>query len=185
MREYKVRILEVDVESWISYLESHGAVKQGEWLQKRRVYDFHPVIPNKWLRLRTNGEKTMLAIKEIIDKNRIDGTRELEIEVSDYDKTNEILKELGYTPKGVQENRRVRYLYKEVEFDFDTWPFIPTYVEVEGKSVEGVEAILMEFSFDPSKKTTYDVESVYREFYHIRLNDYPVLTFEEQKSCEY
>ena len=165
MREYEIRILEVDVKEWISYLESHGAIKKGDWLQQRKVYDFHPVIPNK----------------EIIDKNRIDGTRELEVSVSDFDKTSDILKELGYVSKAFQENRRVRYLYKDVEFDFDTWPLIPTYVEIEGKSVQEVEDILAEFSFDEAKKTCLDVKSLFREFYQIDLDDYPVLAFEGQE----
>lgn len=181
MREYEVRILEVDVLKWISYLESHGAIKKGDWLQKRKVYDFHPVIPNKWIRLRTNGEETTLTIKEVIDKTKIDGTRELEIIVSDFEKTSEILDELGYTSKAYQENRRIRYIYKDVEFDFDTWPMIPTYVEVEGKSVEEVEEILKEFSFDVSKKTSMAVQSIYWEYYHIRLDDYEILTLEGQK----
>jgi adenylate cyclase class 2 len=181
MREYEIRILEVDVKEWISYLESHGAIKKGDWLQQRKVYDFHPVIPNKWLRLRSNGEETTLTIKEIIDKNRIDGTRELEVSVSDFDKTSDILKELGYVSKAFQENRRVRYLYKDVEFDFDTWPLIPTYVEIEGKSVQEVEDILAEFSFDEAKKTCLDVKSLFREFYQIDLDDYPVLAFEGQE----
>lgn len=41
--ENEVRILEVDTEKWISMLEEMGAKKIGSWIQKRKVYDFHPV----------------------------------------------------------------------------------------------------------------------------------------------
>ena len=178
--ENEVRVLEINVEEWISYLESHGAVKIGSWLQRRKVYDFHPVHPNKWLRLRTNGEETTLTIKEVVDKKLLDGTREVEIVVSDFDKTDEILKELGYDFRAYQENRRIRYMYQDVEFDIDSWPLIPTYVEIEGKTREDVERILKEIPMDMSKITTHDVDSIYQS-YGINEKDYAILTFEEQK----
>ena len=176
--ENEVRILEVDTEKWISMLEEMGAKKIGSWIQKRKVYDFHPVKEKKWIRLRTNGEKTTLTIKEILDSTKIDGVRELEIEVSDYEKTAEILEELGYYAKAIQENKRIRYLYGDIEIDIDTWPLIPTYVEIEGRNVESVEQFLKKIDYDKEKITTLDVENVYREYYGIDINHYPNLTFE-------
>ena len=61
--EYEVRILEIDREEIIKKLEAMGAKKIKEGLQKRYVYDFNPVEPNKWIRLRTNGSTTTLTIK--------------------------------------------------------------------------------------------------------------------------
>lgn len=178
--ENEIRILEINVEEWIQFLESHGAIKVGDWLQRRKVYDFHPVHPNKWIRLRTNGTETTLTIKEIVDKEQLDGTREVEIVVSDFDKTAEILKELGYDFRSYQENKRIRYMYKGVEFDIDSWPLIPTYVEIEGKTKEDVERILEEIPLDLSKSTTHDVDSIYSS-YGISEREYHILTFEEQK----
>ena len=80
-KEIEERVLEIDIDKMISKLESLGAIKVGEWYQKRYVYDFNPVDPSKWIRLRTNGEKTTLTIKNLKDKNIIGGTEELEIEV--------------------------------------------------------------------------------------------------------
>ena len=94
-KEYECTILEIDTK-FISKLENMGAKKIGEYFQKRYVYDFNPINENKWIRLRTNGIKTTLAIKEVINKNEIGGTNEIEIEVSDFENTNNILKELGY-----------------------------------------------------------------------------------------
>jgi adenylate cyclase class IV len=58
------------------------------------VYNFTPATYNKWIRLRTNGEKATLCIKEIWDENKIDGVKELEIEVDNFEKTNQILETL-------------------------------------------------------------------------------------------
>lgn len=177
--ENEVRILDIVEKEWIAFFEKNGAEKKGEWLQKRKVYDFKPVCPNKWLRLRTNGIETTLTIKEVADKSRIDGTREVEVIVSDFDKTDEILKELGYDFRSYQENKRIRYIYQGVEFDIDTWPLIPTYVEIEGKTKEDVEQILKELPFDVSTVTTKDVDTIYLD-YGICEKDYKILTFEVQ-----
>ena len=64
-KERELTILDIDVEDFINTLENLGAQKQGEFLQRRYVFDVKPVNPNKWIRLRTNNKKTTLTIKEI------------------------------------------------------------------------------------------------------------------------
>ena len=139
--EIEERVLDIDVEKIIAKLETLGATKVGEWHQKRYVYDFNPVRENEWIRLRTNGEKVTLTYKNIEDVS-LTGTKELEVEVEDFEKTNELLNILGYMPKAFQENKRIRYLLEGTEVDIDFWPLIPAYLEIEGsrKSIDGIEA---------------------------------------------
>ena len=85
--EYEVRILNVDVEEIKRRLDNIGAKFEWDRLQKRYVYDFIPKISGKWIRLRTNGDKTTLTIKNLVS-SRVDGTQELEIEVDDFDVQN-------------------------------------------------------------------------------------------------
>ena len=122
--EYEVRILDIDVKEIKSKLDKLAKF-ECEKKKKRYVYDFIPKQDNKWIRLRTNGSKSTLTIKNLVT-SEIDGTQELEIEVDDFDKTNMILKELGYIPRGYQENRRIQYTLNGVEIDIDYWPLIPT-----------------------------------------------------------
>ena len=173
--EIEVRILEIDQEEFIKEIETLGAQKVGEYFYKRCVYDFHPSQNGKWIRLRTDGRETTLTIKEIIDKDKIDGTRELEITVSDFEKAKNILEELGYSPRDIQENKRVRYLYQDIEIDIDTWPHIPTYVEIEGPDVETVERFLTNLHYSEDKLTTLDVDSIYREIYHVDIDRVPLV----------
>ena len=119
--EYEVRVLEIDAEEMKKKLDSLGATLVEDVFQKRYVYDFNPVEPNKWIRLRTNGTTTTLTIKNVESSN-IDGTKELEVVVDDFDAANEILGELGYKPRGIQENKRIKYDLNGVEVDIDTWP---------------------------------------------------------------
>lgn len=174
--EYEVRVLEIDKEELIEKLESLGAVKQGDYFYKRYVYEFNPPIYEKWIRLRTNGKKTTLTIKEI-KSQEIDGTKELEIEVSDFEETNQILEKLGYQARNYQENKRTRYLLGGVELDIDTWPRIPTYLEIEGNSTEEVLKMMDLLEIQRDKATTKDVESVYREVYNIPIAEIDILKF--------
>ena len=106
-------------------------------------------------------------IKEVIDNKKIDGTKELEIKVSDFNKTNLILNELGYNFRNYQENLRTIYLIDNVEISIDTWPLIPTYMEIEGKNNEDVLEVLNKINPDKDKITTLDVESIYKTIYGI------------------
>ena len=177
--EYEVRILEIDSEEIIKRLEKIGAEFQWDCIQKRYVYDFIPKVDSKWIRLRTNGEKTTLTIKNLVS-SEIDGTQELEIEVDNFERTHLILKELGYEPKGYQENRRCQYIYNGVEIDIDSWPLIPTYLEIEGSSELAVYNTLKDLGFDRAAATTRDVEGIYLD-YGYNINEIYDLKLEEDR----
>ena len=102
--EIEARLLECDTEKILAKLKQNNATFVGDWLQLRYCYDFNPVKKNSWIRLRTNGVETTLTIKEI-QSNKIDGTKESEIAVSDFFMTDEILNKLGYKARSKQENR--------------------------------------------------------------------------------
>ncbi len=163
--EYEVRILEIDVDSIKKKLDSVGAIFEWDRLQRRYVYDFIPKLDGKWIRLRTNGIKNTLTIKDVVT-SKIDGTKELEIEVDDFDRTNLILQELGYEYRAYQENRRIQYKLNGVEIDIDSWPMIPTYLEVEASSEEEVYKTIELLGFDRSQITTRDVEGIYNDYGH-------------------
>ena len=180
-KERELTVLDIKLDDFIETIEKLGAIKQGEFLQRRYVYDVKPINPNKWIRLRTNGTKTTLTIKEIKDKNAIEGTNELEVVVSDFDKTNEVLKELGYESRNYQENYRRVYLLGNTEISIDSWPLIPTYAEIEGKTNEDVENVLKLVNTNNYQTTTYDVESIYREIYGIDIMKIKELKFGENE----
>ena len=177
--EYEVRVLDIDIDMMEEKLKMAGAVLEWDHLQRRYVYDFIPKIDGKWIRLRTNGDKTTLTIKNIVSSS-IDGTQELEIEVDDFEKTNLILNELGFQAKGYQENRRRQYILDEVEVDIDSWPMIPTYLEIEGKSEEDVYRILEKLDISKDDVTSRDVEGIYLDYGH-QLNKIYDLKLEEER----
>lgn len=132
-------------------------------------------MEGKWIRLRTNGKDSTLTYKDIVS-DKIDGTKEIEIEVSDFDKTNFFLNKIGFRAKAYQENNRILYKCEEVEIAIDSWPLIPTYIEIEGKKQEDVYNMLEKLDLEKEKVTTKNVQAIY-ESYGIVLDSIKELKF--------
>ena len=177
--EIEERILEIDKDKIIKKLEELGATKAGEWFYKRYTYDFTPKRENQWLRLRTNGVETTLTYKNV-ETRELDGTKEFEIEVSDFEETNKMLEVLGYKYKNYQETKRIRYYLNDVEVDIDTWPMIPTYMELEGPSVEKVKELEDLLEVDKSKITTLYADEIAEQIYGVNILAIKELKFKEE-----
>lgn len=161
--EYEVRVLNINHDEMVKKLENLGAVFQFSSLQQRYVYDVKPVNPNKWIRLRTNGKKSTITIKDLTAKT-IDGMKELEIEVDDFEKANQLLEELGYVNRGFQQNKRTQYILDGVEVDLDRWPLLPEYMEIEGKSEKDVYNCLEKLGIKKEDTVGLDVASIYSHY---------------------
>ena len=162
--EFEIRVLDIDVKETERKLLEIGAIKEGKFFQKRKLYNFHEEYRGRFIRLRTNGTKTTLTIKDKSAKKEIGSVKELEIEVSDFEKTNEIMNMLGYEHSMYQENKRTIYRLGDVEFDIDTWPMIPTYLEIEGKNKEQVEEMIKKLDIDKDKLSLDKVSEIYKKY---------------------
>ena len=174
--EYEIRVLEIDTLKIAKRIEELGAIKNGEFEQKRYVYNLRPAEEGKWIRLRTNGKTTTLTYKDIVS-DTIDGTKEVEIEVDDFENTHEFLQRIGFESKGYQENKRVQYVLNGVELDIDTWPRIPTYMEIEGESEDKVMEMMKILDVDEKKVTALNCQDIYMKIYGIDITKENVLKF--------
>ena len=177
-KEIEARYLNCNVQDIIKKLQNNNATFVGDWLQLRYCYDFTPVRENMWIRLRTNGVETTLTIKQVESKS-VDGTKECEIVVSDFQTTNELLQILGYYPRSEQENRRIRYILDDVEIDIDFWPLIDPFLEFEAKRPEDIKKVCKKLDINFEDLVTLDVESIYLQcgyksdtLDHIKLEEY-------------
>ena len=181
--EYEIRTLNIDFIEIINHIETNGGILNDVYYQQRYVYYFTPHQEGRWIRLRSNGNVTTLTIKEIIN-NKIDGTQEEEIIVSDFEATNRILNKLGFISHGFQENFRIEYRLGEVTLDIDKWAMIPPLLEIEGRSKDDVYAIVNLLKIEHQKLTTIDIKTIFREKYNINLDSIPHLSFNEKELKE-
>jgi len=176
--EFEVKILDIDVEDIKKRLARVGAVKIADRNMRRYVYDAgldEKTRCGRWIRLRDDGEKIILSVKNIVNKE-IDGTKEIGIEVFNFEDTNKLINAMGYSVKAYQENKRISYKLGGVDVEIDSWPKIPTYIEIEGKSVKDVENTVKLLGFEMKDTTSIGVTDVYDK-YGLDLNDFKELKF--------
>lgn len=173
--EYELRVLEVDTTKLIEKLEKLGAKKIGEYNFRRHVFESVPPVSGRWVRLRSNGSETTLTVKQI-ENDEVDGTIEWETRVDDFDEALKILEKIGLSSKGYQENRRIEYELQGVQVCIDSWPKIPAYLEIEGKSKEEVLDTAMKLGFGKKDITGINTEKIYLK-YGIDISKKADLTF--------
>lgn len=172
--EYEIKILDINADELTKKLLELGFEQQPPQPFKRYVYNVG--TEGNWARLRTDGTKTALTYKSFT-KDAIDGVKELEITVSDFEKTNQLMKLLGFTPTTYQENRRRNFIKDDTEISVDEWPHIPPYLEIEAKDQATVEDYVQKLGLVDSKKTSEPTSKVY-ELYGLDIDSYDRLAFE-------
>jgi len=158
--EREVKLLDVDVQKIKEKLRVLGARKIAERNMRRYVFDISPDKPKSWIRLRDNGLKTTLTVKEWV--GGIAGAKEFEVEVSDFEATRKILEELGFPFKAYQENRRISYELDGVQVEIDFWPMIPPYVEVEAETEDEIEKVVKLLGFTMEQTSTLQTVQIYK-----------------------
>jgi adenylate cyclase class 2 len=186
MEEIEVKFLGIDPEAIAAKLVSIGAQRVGEYFYRRQVFDYPGFTLNEkgaWLRLRDEGDKVMLGFKQRLGMKAHDGStsdsgmKEVEVEVSDFDKTKELLLSLGMIEKFYQENKRIRYKKGTVEFDIDFWPELEPYLEIEAQSWEEVDQAIKELELNPEDKKIFSTTQIYL-LKGIHDLDYAKMTFQ-------
>ena len=120
-----------------------------------------------------------MTIKEIKDKNAIVEAEALEVKVDDFDVTNEILNQLGFIAHNYQENYRKVFILDNTEISIDSWPLIPVYAEVEGKSDRDVINTLNKLGYSLNDVTALDIEFIYEKIYGIDMKRIKKLKFSD------
>ncbi|WP_457741751.1 class IV adenylate cyclase [Thermococcus sp.] len=120
-------------------IESLGASFVREEIQKD-VY-FNVPLP-KLLRVRIieNLKRSFLTYKEIKDLGRNEEFDELEVEVSDFDVTVEILKRLGFDEDVTVKKRRLVYQLGNVTFELNDVEGLGGFLDIEVISNDVEEA---------------------------------------------
>ncbi|MCC7569829.1 CYTH domain-containing protein [Candidatus Micrarchaeota archaeon] len=180
--EYETQILGIDKQKIIDKLIGLGAKETPEILQKRWVFDIECLNHEnpgmgEWIRLRKVGEKTTITYKNKRG-TAVDETQEIEIEVEDFEKSAEILSKLScFSGKYYQENKRHRFVLENVEFTIDTWPKIPSFLEIEGKTEKDVEKGIEMLDLKGKESGHLGLINIYQK-YGIDLHSYKEIKFD-------
>ncbi|MFJ2645809.1 class IV adenylate cyclase [Streptomyces sp. NPDC087420] len=161
--EYEAKFLAIDVADLRARLTALGAVQAfPRILLTRKIFENDALDGGAWVRLRDEGTRSTLTLKQVTDATTIDGTTEIETEVTDLQAMAEILRNIGMSEVRYQENYREEWRLGEVAFDFDTWPGLPTFIEIEGPDEASVRQAAALLELDYSEARFGSIDEIYK-----------------------
>jgi len=170
--EIEAKFLDIDVDGLRKKLKDNGAtLVHPERLMHRKNFDYTDRRLDKiggWIRVRDEGDRVTLSYKQSIDKS-ITGTSEVEVVVDSFEKTVDLLLAIGLDLKSSQETKRERWLMDGVEVTLDTWPWIPSFAELEGETEEKVKAAALKLDLDISLAMHGGVAPVFCKYYNVSI----------------
>ena len=169
--ELEAKFLDIDKETLRNKLKEVGAkLIYPERLMKRNVFDYADERLEKegaWVRVRDEGDsKITLSYKQLVDRT-LQGTKEITLDVSNFDTMSNFLLAIGLKKDSYQETKREKWELDGSEITIDTWPWIPTFVEIESPTEEKLINISRDLGFDWSKAMHGSVETAYQKYYDI------------------
>ena len=164
--EIEAKFLHVTIDDVRQKLEAAGATLRAPMRDIRRVTIDTPEMKakNAFVRIRDEGDKTTITYKQF-DKLSVDGTKEIEVMVSDFDAAVALIAQAGLQYGSYQESRRETWQLGEVEIVIDEWSWLRPYIEIEGPEETAVKRAAAALSFDWNDAVFGDVMAAYRAQY--------------------
>ncbi len=181
--EIEAKFADIDATAVRERLHAIGAKQEyPERLMRRAVFDY----PDKrlyavggWVRVRDEGERVTLSYKQVNDRT-LHGTEEVIVTVGDFESACAFLIAVGMRMKSSQETKRELWRQGDVEITIDTWPWVPTFLEIEGLDEKTVKKAAQDLGFDWSQALYGSVEPVYQRHYDVteeEINHWESITF--------
>lgn len=169
--EIEAKFLDVDHDELRKKLRQLGAEQlQANRLMRRKNFDYPDLRLEKdhvgWVRVRDEGDKVTLAYKQLNDRT-LEGTKEISIEVDDFDKACLFLEAIGLELQSYQETKRESWLLDGAEVELDEWPWIKPFVEIEGHSEADIQSVAEKLGLDWQKAVHGSVEVAYQAEYDV------------------
>ncbi len=171
--EIEVKFLHVNHDELREKLTTLGAeCKEPMRLMRRVAFDNAAMrAKNGWVRVRDEGNKVTMGYKQT-DSYDIDGTKEIETTVGDFEAAVAIFQQIGLDGGSFQESKRESWVLGEVMIELDEWPWLDAFMEIEAPSEGLVRDTAEKLGLDMATALSGDVMVAYREQYpHLGAKD--------------
>lgn len=181
--EIEAKFLDVDLKHLRNKLkEIEAELVYSEFLMRSKTFDFPDKRLEKigaWVRVRNENDKVTLSYKRLIDRT-LHGTKEISVIVDDFERACNFILSLGLDIVSFHETKREKWKYKNSEITIDTWPWIPTFVEIESPSENELKEISKTLGFNLSLALHGSVEIVYQKHFDVtekEVDNWETITF--------
>lgn len=164
--EIEAKFLNMNHEAMRIVLEEANATLEAPRRLMRRAIIHTPAMDEKdaFLRVRDEGHRTTMTYKQFADDS-VDGAREHEVLVSDFDTALKLLDTAGLRYDAYQETCRENWRLGEVEIMLDEWPWLNPFIEIEGPSEEAIKRVATVLGLDWDDAVYGGVANAYAEQY--------------------
>lgn len=186
--ELEAKWLHIDKDILRASLKQLGAtLVKPERMMIRRTFD----LPDDrlreiggWARVRDEGDRITMSYKQLNDRT-LQGTKEVTVTVDDFNNACAFLTAIGLTQKSFQETKRESWKLGDTEIELDTWPWIPSFIEIEAKSESELFAVAEKLGLDRSQALHGSVEPAYQAVYNVtedEIDNWDDIRFSETPS---
>ncbi|MFZ2522807.1 MAG: class IV adenylate cyclase [Minisyncoccia bacterium] len=163
-----------------------GAKKVKDIFYRHASFDYPDYRLNKdnsWIRLRDEDGEVVLAYKKRFGVTSQDGStndagmEEIEFTVGSYENTKTFLGKVGFVEKHEAEKKRTRWVKGSTVFDIDTWPELPTFLEIEAESWEDISTAEKELDLEEKNRKICSVNQIYK-MHGMDVDDYLKISFD-------
>ena len=168
--EIEAQFLDINKDEIREKLEAAGAkCVKPEVLMKRIVFY---TGEHSFARVRDEGGgKIVMTYKNVFDEDSILGTKEVNVVIDNYENGILFLKGCGLKAKAEQESYRETWVYDggfgETEICIDTWPWIPTFIEIEGPSEAAVWNTTEALGLSREKAKFGSADTIYQHYHGV------------------
>jgi adenylate cyclase class 2 len=168
--EIEAKWLNIIPEEFRKVLISTGAILvHKERTMIRKVFDYSDMrleAIGGWVRVRDEGDKVTMSYKQLSDRT-VFGTKEVSVTVSDFNDSCTFLESIGLVANSIQETKRESWILEGSEIEIDTWPWIPSFVEIEAESLEKLKDAAGKLGLDYEQALHGSVELAYQAVYDV------------------
>ena len=181
--EIEAKFLNVNHDKLRKKLRVLGAkCTEPERLMRRTVFDYSDKRLGEnggWVRVRDEGNKITMSYKQLNDRS-LHGTKEVTVIVDDYEQTCLFLDSIGLHRDSYQETKRESWVLNGTEIELDTWPWIPSFVELEARDEAMLKETAALLAMDWGGALHGSVETAYQAVYDVtekEIDSWETITF--------
>lgn len=168
--EIEAKWLNVVKDDLRARLRACGAqLRTTERLMVRHVYDHPDMRLEKiggWVRVRDEGDKITMGYKQLQDRS-LHGTKEVSVTIDNYAAGCDFLEAIGLKATSYQETKRESWTLDDAEIEIDTWPWIPSFVEIEASDESKLQTVASKLGLNMAEALHGSVEIAYQAVYDV------------------
>ncbi len=167
--EIEAKFIELPSDIRERLLKAGAICVKEERIMRRRNFDTPDrqlLKVNGWIRVRDEGGKITMSYKQMQDRT-LTGTKEVNVTVNSFDETCHFLETVGFASYTYQETKRESWKLGETEIEIDTWPWVPSFLEIEADNENELWAVIEKLGLNKEEAKFGSVEIVYQHYYNV------------------